>query len=128
MPLSELDRHLLDRCLRHEAGAWRDFVDRYLGLIYHVIHHVAHSRGITLRPEEAEDISAEIFAAFINDDYKLLRQFRGTSAVPIYLTVIARRICVKEVVKRHRQAELGHVTATRAGLNEDSTSEREPIL
>jgi hypothetical protein len=31
-------------------------------------------------------------------------------------------------VKRHRQAELGHVTATRAGLNEDSTSEREPIL
>ena len=31
MPLRDIDRQLIDRCLRHEPGAWNDFVDRYLG-------------------------------------------------------------------------------------------------
>jgi RNA polymerase sigma-70 factor (ECF subfamily) len=127
VPLSELDRRLLDRCLKHEAGAWRDFVDRYLGLIYHVVQHVAHSRAIVLRPEDVEDISGQILLGLVNEDYKILRQFRGACALPTYLTVIARRFCVKEVVRRQREAELGHVTASRAGVPEESFDEREPI-
>jgi RNA polymerase sigma-70 factor, ECF subfamily len=47
--------------------------------------------------------------------------------LPTYLTVVARRICVKEVVKRHREAELGHTTAHRAIVGDDSSAEVEPI-
>jgi RNA polymerase sigma-70 factor (ECF subfamily) len=125
--LREIDRQLLDRCLRHEPGAWNDFVDRYMGLIYHVIHHVAHARSLVLSPADIEDIAAEIFLGVVDDDYGVLRRFKGTSSLPTYLTVVARRICVKEVVKRHREAELGHTTAHRAFVGDDSSGEVEPV-
>jgi len=41
--------------------------------------------------------------------------------------VVARRICVKEVVKRHREAELGHITAPRAVAGDDPNDEAEPV-
>lgn len=123
MPLREIDSQLLARCLGHEPGAWNDFVDRYMGLIYHVIHHVSHARSLVLSPDDVEDLAAEIFLGIVDDDYRILRQFKGESALPTYLTVVARRICVKEVVKRHREAELGHVTASRAVAGDEA----EPI-
>lgn len=127
MPLRDIDRQLLDRCLRHEPGAWNDFVDRYMGLIYHVIHHVSHARSAILTPEDVEDLAAEVFLGIVDDDYKVLRDFRKEAALPTYLTVVARRICVKEMVKRKREAELGHVTASRAVVAEDVSDETEPI-
>jgi RNA polymerase sigma-70 factor (ECF subfamily) len=39
---------------------------------------------------------------------------------------VARRICVKEVVKRHREAELGHVTVPRSIAGEPHDDEAEP--
>jgi RNA polymerase sigma-70 factor (ECF subfamily) len=128
VPLREIDRDLIDRCLRHEAGAWTDFVDRYMGLIYHVINHVAHARSLVLSAADIEDVAAEIFLAIVDDDYEVLRRFKGASSLPTYLTVIARRICVKEVVKRFREAELGHTRAHRQSLSRgDSGDEAEPI-
>jgi RNA polymerase sigma-70 factor (ECF subfamily) len=122
VPLREIDRQLLDRCLRKEPGAWNDFVDRYMGLIYHVIHHVSHARSVALSTDDMEDIAAEIFLEIVDGDYEVLRRFKGASSLPTYLTVVARRICVKEVVKRHREAELGHTHAHRAGIGDDGSS------
>ena len=120
MPLSDIDRKLIDRCLGKEPGAWNDFIDRYLGLIYHVIHHVAHARSKVLSQPDMEDIAAEILLKIVDDDYEVLRRYRGTSSLPTYLTVIARRTCVKEMVKRHREAELGHASAHRSNINDGS--------
>jgi RNA polymerase sigma-70 factor (ECF subfamily) len=128
VPLREIDRQLLDRCLRHQPRAWNDFVDRYMGLIYHVIRHVGHARSVELSEADVEDLSADIFLAIVDDDYKVLRQFKGESSLPTYLTVVARRICVKEVIKRFREAELGHSTAHRAIVEEDRHGEAEPII
>ena len=127
MPLCDIDRQLIDRCLRKEPGAWNDFVDRYMGLIYHVIHHVSHARSIALSAADIEDIAAEIFLAIVDDDYGVLKRFNGMSALPTYLTVVARRVCVKEVIKRHREAELGHTNAHRAIVGEDGSGEAESI-
>jgi RNA polymerase sigma-70 factor (ECF subfamily) len=129
VPLREIDRDLIDRCLRHEPGAWTDFVDRYMGLIYHVIHHVAHARSLVLSAADIEDIAAEIFLAIVDDNYDVLRRFKGTSSLPTYLTVVARRICVKEVVKRFREAELGHSRAHRQSLVREGidSDEAEPV-
>lgn len=129
MPLREIDRQLIDRCLRKEPGAWNDFVDRYMGLIYHVIHHVEHARSLMLSSADVEDVAAEIFLGLVDDDYAVLRRFKGTSSLPTYLTVIARRICIREVVKRQRESELGHVSAHRTALTEDGTSDEiEPVV
>lgn len=100
MALTSVDRILLQRCLNHESGAWNDFVDRYLGLIYHVVHHTAHLRSVPLRPEDVEDVAAEVMLAIVAGDYSVLRQFRGLSSLATYLTVIARRICIHQLTKR----------------------------
>ncbi len=100
MPLTSIDRALLQRCLNHEPGAWNDFVDRYLGLIYHVIRHTAHLRSVPLSPEDTEDVAAEILLQLVANDYAVFRQFRGHASLATYLTVIARRTCIQELVRR----------------------------
>jgi len=125
--LREIDRQLIDRCLGKEPGAWNDFVDRYMGLIYHVIHHVSHARSVVLSSADIEDLAADVFLAIVDDDYATLRRFKGTSSLPTYLTVIARRVCVREVVKRAREAELGHTHAHRSVVSDEGSSEVEAI-
>lgn len=100
VPLTSQDRELIRRCLHHEAGAWNEFVDRYLGLVYHVINHTAHLRSYPIKADEAEDIAAAIMLQVIDNDYAIFRQFRGKASLSSYLTVIARRICVQELAKR----------------------------
>src|SRR5579875_1950776 len=128
VPLRDIDRNLIDRCLRKEPGAWNDFVDRYMGLIYHVIQHAAHARSRVLSSEDIEDIAAEIFLKIVDDDYGVLRRFKGTSSLPTYLTVIARRICIKELIRRHREEELGHTSAHRAAVDDGAGDEVEAIV
>jgi RNA polymerase sigma-70 factor (ECF subfamily) len=100
----------LQRCLHHEPGAWNDFVDRFLGLIYHVIQHTSHLRSVPLTPEDTEDIAAEILLQLVANDYSALRQFRGQCSLATYLTVIARRTCIHELGKYGGGPE-GHARA-----------------
>jgi RNA polymerase sigma-70 factor (ECF subfamily) len=94
------DRELIRRCLQHEPGAWNDFVDRFLGLVYHVVQHTADMRSYPLSPEEKEDVAAQVLLKLVENDYAPLRQFRGKSSLAAYLTVIARRTCVNELASR----------------------------
>jgi RNA polymerase sigma-70 factor, ECF subfamily len=103
--LTHVDRELLKRCLHHEPGSWNDFVDRFLGLVYHVVQHSADLRSFTLKPEDTEDIAAQVLLHVVDNDYAVLRQFRGNSSLATYLTVIARRTCVNELARRAASKE-----------------------
>lgn len=100
MPLTDVDQKLLKRILEKKPGSWNDFVDRFLSLIYHTIHHTAHLRSAKLRAEDVEDIASEVLVALLADDSKALRSFRGQASLSTYLTVIARRTCVHELTRR----------------------------
>ncbi|MFO0846422.1 MAG: sigma-70 family RNA polymerase sigma factor [Gemmataceae bacterium] len=106
MALTSLDRELLRRCLAKQPGAWNDFVDRFLGLIYHVVQHTAHHRSMPLKPEDTEDLAAEVLLQLVANDYAALRQFRGQSSLATYLTVISRRISVHELARRQAAREV----------------------
>lgn len=106
MALTNIDRELLRRCLAKQPGAWNDFVDRFLGLIYHVVQHTAHLRSAVLKPEDTEDLAAEVLLQIVANDYAALRQFRGNASLATYLTVIARRICVSELARRAAALEV----------------------
>ena len=106
MPLTPVDRDLLDRCLRRDRGAWNDFVDRFLGLIYHVIHYNSYLRSVRLTPEEVEDAAAEVLLAVVADDYAVLRHFRGQASLATYMTVIARRVAVHAMSKKAARPEV----------------------
>jgi len=104
--LTPVDRDLLKRCLAHQPGAWNDFVDRFLGLIYHVVHHTSHLRSAPLKPEDTEDLAAEVLLQIVQNDYAVLRQFKGHASLATYLTVITRRICVHELARRAAAREV----------------------
>ena len=105
--LSPIDRNLLERCLHGKPRAWEDFVDRFLGLVIHVVNHTAQARSVRLTPEDRDDLCAEVFLAVIRRDFALLRNFRGQSSLATYLTVVARRIAVKELLSRRSTSRLG---------------------
>ncbi len=121
MALTNTDRELIRRCLTRQTGAWNDFVDRFLGLVYHVIHHSAHLRSTPLRPEDVEDLAAEVMLQIVANDYAVLRQFRGASSLATYLTVIARRLCVQELAKRGAARDVQ--PASDEGLHEAEAEE-----
>jgi RNA polymerase sigma-70 factor (ECF subfamily) len=104
--LSEIDRSLLQRCLARKPRAWEDFVDRFMGLVVHVVNHSAQSRSLRLSPEDREDLVAQVFLTLVRDELSVLRHFRGESSLATYLTVVARRVVVAELL-RQRPATRG---------------------
>ena len=131
MSLSEIDRNLLQRCVARKSRSWEDFVDRFLGLVLHVINHTAQSRSIRLQPEDRDDLAAEVMAAIINDDFAVLRNFRGECSLATYLTVVARRVVVRELVKRKSASSLSdaaeEVVSDEGETVEQRLSNREQI-
>lgn len=100
MSLSDIDRQLLQRCLTRQPRAWEDFVDRFLGLVVHVIQHTTRVRSIGITPQDIEDLASDVFMAILANDYGVLRRFRGQSSLATYLTVVSRRVVVRELLKR----------------------------
>lgn len=127
MALSDLDRNLLKRCLTRAPRAWEDFVDRFLGLVVHVVNHSAQSRSIRLAEQDREDLAAEVFLAIVHDDFAVLRRFRGESSLATYLTVIARRIVIRELLQRKSPASLNDIPETAAPESAYGASPEERI-
>lgn len=120
MALSEYDRALLARCFARKPRAWEDFVDRYLGVVVHVINHSAQCRSIRLTPEDREDLVSEVFLSIVKNDFAILRHFREESSLATYLTVVARRIIVQKLLERKSTAPLSDVDSVSShGANGD---------
>ncbi|MCC7084897.1 MAG: sigma-70 family RNA polymerase sigma factor [Pirellulales bacterium] len=102
MALSEIDRNLLSRCLDRKPRAWEDFVDRFMGLVVHVIDHSAESRSLRITSADREDMASEVFLALVADDMAVLRRFRGEASLATYLTVITRRVVVQQLLRRRQ--------------------------
>lgn len=117
MALSEIDRQLIDRCLARKPRAWEDFVDRFLGLVIHVINHTAAARSLRPTLEDREDLCAEVFLTIIKDDFALLRHFRGQSSLATYLCVIARRVVVRHLLQKQANAHAGETLLQQAAAH-----------
>jgi len=130
--LSELDRTLLQRCLARKPRAWDEFVNRFVGLVTHVIRHTAQCRSMRLSRQDIEDLTAEAFLTLIKDDFAVLRRFRGESSLATYLTVVCRRIVVRELLKKKRPANLAESLGDvadpgRSAMHEERISNRDEV-
>jgi RNA polymerase sigma-70 factor, ECF subfamily len=127
--LSDIDRNLLTRCLANKPNAWRDFVDRYMGLVVHVVNHTAGVRSIRLSEADREDLVAEVLLALIDRDYAVLRQFRGKSSLATYLTVVSRRVVVRSLLAGRSAQPLAEMARDAAvdGSHESRISNREEV-
>jgi len=84
-----------------------------MGLVVHVVNHSAQSRSLRLTPEDREDLVSHVFLAIVKDDLALLRHFRGESSLATYLTVVARRVVVHEILKQKSPSRLAPASMER---------------
>ena len=132
MAVSQIERDLLSRCLDRKSRAWEDFVDRFLGLVLHVVRHTAQARSQRLSSEDYDDLAADVFLAIIANDFSVLRRFRGESSLATYLTIVARRVVVRKLAKRKSPARLSESApaaepASRDRPAEERISNREQV-
>jgi RNA polymerase sigma-70 factor, ECF subfamily len=115
--LSDIDRRLLARCLEGTDGAWDEFVDRFLPLIVHVVNATGKLRFGEIPQPTRDDLVADVFLKLVEDDFAVLRRFRGQSSLGTYLVVVCRRIAGRKL------AQMSRVTTT--PLTEDPIDRRE---
>ena len=77
-----------------------------MGLFVHVTNHTAQSRSIVLNSSDREDLIAEVFLTLVENDFAALRHFRGTSSLATYLSVIARRVIVRHLLKKQNSSPI----------------------
>ncbi len=131
MALSEIDRNLLERCLERKPRAWEDFVDRFMGLVVHVVNHTAQAGSVPITPDDRDDLCAEVFLNIVKDDFAVLRRFRGQSSLATYLTVIARRTAVRALLQRKDVAQLAgaatQYVADFRGVHEERIEDQDEV-
>lgn len=131
MALSEIDRNLLERCLERKPRAWEDFVDRFMGLVVHVVGHTAQAGSFRISAADRDDLTADVFLNIVKDDFAVLRHFRGQSSLATYLTVVARRIVVKALLRRKDTSQLTDAAtqyvADFRGVHEEHVVQRDEV-
>lgn len=80
-------------------GAWAEFLDRFGPLLAHVAERAAARRRAPLSTADRDDAVAEIVLECLRDEAGVLRKFAGRSSLATYLTVIARRVTVRRIVR-----------------------------
>lgn len=103
LPLDE--QQLISELVQGNPPSWAEFVSRYQRLVAHVVRHTARQCHFELENSELEDVSAEVFASLIVNDFGSLRQFRGQCRLSTWLTVIARRVCLNQLSRLRRANE-----------------------
>ncbi len=93
------DEQLVRDCLAASPGAWDAFVNRFGGLFAYVADRTIVQRQMPLAAADRDDLLAEILLECLRNDAAVLRAFAGRSSLPTYLTVIARRVAVRTLVR-----------------------------
>ncbi len=113
------DARLVEACVGRVPGAWDAFVDRFSGLFRWVVDRTAAQRQLPLSAADRDDLGAEILLECLRNDAAVLRGFAGRSSLPTYLTVIARRVAVRGLL---RTLEAGRAPAANAPPARDETA------
>jgi hypothetical protein len=102
LALSDLDRGLIDACLSGDQIAWKNFCDRFAGLILDVVND-----SISSRNTQAESLVEDFFRSLRNNQFQLLRDFRQKSSLASYLAVAARRHTLLALANQQRSNSHG---------------------
>lgn len=93
------DRDLLRLCLACAPGSWESFLKRFSGLFAFVAERSAARRGMALTASDRDDLVAEVMVEIVRNDAAVLRRFAGRASLPTFLAVVARRVCVRSLLR-----------------------------
>lgn len=109
-------RELVDRCLRGEEAAWRQFLDRYSRLIYATILKV----GLPAADQE------EAFQETVVAIYQQLGRLRDNDRLVSWIVGIAWRQSINRIRARGRDRRIGAMDGESAAGSERPASEVPP--
>lgn len=84
--------------------AWDKFEREYRLVVLKAVHSTARRFGAS--QADVEDAAGQVFLELLEDDGRVLRSFRGTSAFTTWLTVIAYRVAAREFSRRVRARQV----------------------
>ena len=102
--MNELDQAVLSRCLGGQPRGWEDFVDRFMGLVVHVIDHTVQVRDLNIDNGQRDRFCEDVFTILHHDSFRLLREFDGQCSLTTYMTIITRRVVVRLLLNRKATA------------------------
>jgi len=92
MPISDLDKNIIQNCLKGETGAWAKFIQRFSGLVRWSIKSWLDKYGYSYTASDTEDITQEVFLSIYNKNK--LKQLKDISRFPAWLSIIAGNAAV----------------------------------
>jgi len=107
MPLTETDRKLMNDLLAASPAGWAAFVDRFSGLVVHIIRHTASAHSLKLSDDDVDDLTADVFGSLQTGNATAVRSFRGRSSLAAFLAVVIRRIVLTMKTREREGKEYG---------------------
>lgn len=93
-----VDLELIRLCLSGDEVAFDTMVTRFGRMIGEVVYRTAIRRNCELSDSKREEIVAKVLVELFSRDGEALRNFSGHSTFSTYLTVIARRVTIREII------------------------------
>lgn len=94
------DQTLATACRAGDDGAWSTLLERYGRRVYGIAYH------FTLRKEDAEELSQEIFLKIFEN----LHRFDGNYSFGAWIVSLARNLCIDQYRRRKREKSFVHVS------------------
>ena len=114
MTMYSTDEELIRGCVQNERRAWNTFVQEYTRYVYFMITTTAKRYACTLDTDAIADLHADVFTAFIEHDYRRLREFEGRNNCSLrsWVRMISIRKTIDFLRKKKRAPCLDrHLTA-----------------
>lgn len=109
IPPQPADQRLLAACLAGDPAGWDDFIHRFGGLFAHVAERTAVQRRTPVSRADRDDLVAEILLTCVRNNAAVLRAFAGRASLNTYLTVVARRVVARALVRRLESGRLSSI-------------------
>lgn len=77
MTIYDTDAALIKGCIENQRRAWNTFVQQYSKYVFFMISKTGARYNARLDAETVSDLHGEIFTAFIEDNYRRLKDFEG---------------------------------------------------
>jgi len=89
----------MQQCLSSAPDeSYADYVDRHYPMIVAVLKRVA--RQFRLSADETDELCSRLHVRLVQDNYALLRQFRGQCSLASYLAKVVKRLLLDERTSR----------------------------
>jgi len=122
------EKDLIEKCLQGDSESWPVFIKQYSSLVYYVIQKVMRSKGVSVSPEDIDDLHNDIFLSIMDKNGHKLRQYEGKNgcSVSTWIRIIAVRAAIDQMRRRKESVSFSEERAERKIVNQ-KVSENSPL-